>query len=108
MPSFDDREKGFEAKYSHDQELNFKITIRRNKLLGLWAAGELGKTGADAEAYAKEVIASDFEKPGEDDIVGKVADDFKAQGIAIDSDAVRRKLHHLGDEAAQQLKAGKA
>ncbi len=106
MPSFDDREKGFEAKYSHDQELNFKITVRRNKLLGLWAAGLLGKSGADADAYAKEVIASDFEKPGEDDIVGKVAADLKDKGI--DSDAVRRKLHQLGDEAAQALKAGKA
>ncbi len=106
MPSFDDREKGFEAKYRHDQELNFKITVRRNKLLGLWAAELLGKAGADADAYAKEVIASDFEKPGEDDIVGKVADDLKGKGVDID--AVRRKLHHLGDQAAAELKAGKA
>jgi len=106
MPSFDDREKGFEAKYSHDQELNFKITVRRNKMLGQWAAEQLGKTGADAEAYVKEVIASDFEKPGEDDIVGKVAADLKAKGI--DADAVRRKLHHLGDDAARELKAGQA
>lgn len=106
MPTFDDREKGFEAKYSHDQELNFKITVRRNKLLGLWAAQQLGKSGADAEAYAKEVVASDFEKKGEDDIVGKVADDFKAKGVAIDAEAVRRKLHHLGDEAAREVKAG--
>ena len=106
MPSFDDREKGFEAKYSHDQELNFKITVRRNKLLGLWAAAQLGKSGADAEAYAKEVVASDFEKAGEDDIVGKVAADLKSKGV--DSDAVRRKLHQLGDEAARELKAAKA
>jgi hypothetical protein len=106
MPTFDDREKGFEAKYSHDQELNFKITVRRNKLLGLWAAELLGKTGADADAYAKEVIASDFEKPGEDDIVGKVAADLAGKGV--DADAVRRKLHHLGDQAAAELKAGKA
>jgi hypothetical protein len=105
MPSFDDREKGFEAKYSHDQELNFKITVRRNKMLGQWAAEQLGKTGAEAEAYVKEVIASDFEKPGEDDIVGKVVADLKAKGIDADADAVRRKLHHLGDDAARELKA---
>lgn len=105
MPSFDDREKGYEAKYSHDQELNFKITVRRNKLLGLWAAGLLGKSGADADAYAKEVIASDFEKKGEDDIVDKVAADLKGKGV--DAEAVRRKLHQLGDQAAAELKAGK-
>jgi hypothetical protein len=107
MPSFDDREKGFEAKYSHDQELNFKITVRRNKMLGQWAAEQLGKTGAEAEAYVKEVIASDFEKPGEDDIVGKVVADLKAKGIDADEDAVRRKLHHLDDDAARELKAGR-
>jgi len=105
MPSFDDREKGYEAKYSHDQELNFKITVRRNKLLGLWAAGLLGTSGADADAYAKEVIASDFEKKGEDDIVDKVAADLKGKGH--DVEAVRRKLHQLGDQAAAELKAGK-
>ena len=105
MPSFDDREKGFEAKYSHDQELNFKITVRRNKLLGLWAADLLGKSGADAEAYAKEVVASDFDKAGEDDIVGKVAADL--QGKGVDDAAVRRKLHQLGDQAARELKAAK-
>jgi hypothetical protein len=108
MATFDDREKGFEAKYSHDQDLNFKITVRRNKLLGLWAAAQLGKSGAEADAYAKEVVASDFEKKGEDDIIGKVAGDLQAKGIAIDSDAVRRKLHHLGDQAATEIKAGKA
>jgi hypothetical protein len=107
MATFDDREKGFEAKYSHDQELNFKITVRRNKLLGLWAAQQLGKSGAEADAYAKEVIASDFEKPGEDDIVMKVTNDLKAKGIATDAEAVRRKLHHLGEDAAKELKAGK-
>jgi len=105
MASFDDREKGYEAKYSHDQELNFKITVRRNKLLGLWAAGLLGKSGADADAYAKEVIASDFEKKGEDDIVDKVTADLKGKGV--DAEAVRRKLHQLGDQAAAELKAGK-
>jgi hypothetical protein len=106
MPTFDDREKGYEAKYSHDQELNFRITVRRNKLLGLWAAAQLGKTGAEAEAYAKEVIVSDIEKKGEDDIVGKVAADLQAKGIDVDVDAVRRMLRRLGEDAARELKAG--
>ena len=72
MTTFDKREKSFEAKYAHDQEILFKIGARRNKLLGQWMAEQLGLDGADAEAYAKAVIASDFEKPGDEDVFEKV------------------------------------
>ena len=80
MTTFDDREKAFEAKYEHDEQLKFKVTARRNKLLGLWAAGLLGKTGADAEAYAKEVVMADFEKPGDSDVIDKLMKDLAAAG----------------------------
>jgi len=105
MSMFDDREKGYEAKYKHDQEALFKITARRNKLLGLWVASQLGKTGADAEAYAKEVVASDFEKPGDDDVIVKVLKDLEAKGIDYDMDAIRKKLLAFGNEARIQVEA---
>src|SRR3546814_14271709 len=79
MANFDDREKGFEHKYKHDKELEFKINARRNKLLGLWAATQLGLTGADAETYAKSVVMADFDKPGDDDVLDKVVADFVAK-----------------------------
>ena len=77
---FNDREKGFEAKYLHDQETQFKITARRNKLLGLWAAEQMGLSGADAEAYAKEVVVADFEEAGDDDVLRKVLGDLVDKG----------------------------
>ena len=80
MTTFDDREKAFEKKFEHDQELQFKATARKNKLLGLWAAGLMGKTGADAEAYAKEVVMADFEKPGDSDVIDKLVKDLAAAG----------------------------
>lgn len=103
MTTFDDREKGFEAKYKRDQETQFKVVARRNKLLGLWAAEQLGKAGAEAEAYAKEVVIADLDKPGDDDVIGKVVGDFQAAGIAQDADAVRRKLLKLAEQARQEI-----
>jgi hypothetical protein len=79
--TFDKREEGFEKQFAHDEELKFKATSRRNKLLGLWAAGKLGMTGADAEAYAKAVVLADFETPGDDDVFAKVRKDFDAKGV---------------------------
>jgi len=105
MSMFDDREKGYEAKYKHDQEALFKITARRNKLLGLWVAEQLGKTGADAEAYAKEVVAADFEKPGDDDVIVKVLKDLETKGINLDMDAIRKKLLGFADTARAQIEA---
>ena len=72
---FEKRQKGYEAKWAHDEELRFKVYARRNKLLGVWAAGEMGLSGAAADAYAKEVVAADFEKPGEEDVFEKVRRD---------------------------------
>ncbi len=105
MNTFNDREKAFEAKYEKDQELQFRVTARKNKLLGLWAAGLLGKSGADAEAYAKDVVMSDFEKPGDDDVIGKVVGDLTAGGKATDAAAVRKQSSLLMVEAKKQLMA---
>src|SRR5476651_655787 len=81
MTTFDKREEGFEKKFAHDEELRFKAMARRNKLLGLWAAGVLGKSGPDAEAYAKEVVMADFEEAGDKDVLHKVAKDLQANAV---------------------------
>ena len=105
MTSFNDREKAFEDKYKHDQDLQFRVTNRRNKLLGLWAAAQLGKAGADAEAYAKDVVMSDFEAPGDDDVVKKVLADFQAAGVDLSEHRVRKQMDELlGTAKAQVMK----
>jgi hypothetical protein len=101
--TFDDRKKGFETKFQKDQELQFKVNNRRNKLLGLWAAAQLGKSGEAAEAYAKEVVLADFDKPGDDDVLQKVLKDLEAGGKATDAAAVRKQMTKLLDEAKEQL-----
>ena len=103
MSSFDDREKGFEAKYRHDQETRFKVTARRNKLLGLWAAEQLGLSGAEAEAYAKTVVAADFEKPGDDDVLHKVMADLSAKGVQVSDHALRKRLADFTHFAREQI-----
>jgi hypothetical protein len=103
MNSFDDREKGFEAKYKVDQENEFKIIARSNRLLGAWAAEQIGMIGDAAETYAKEVVESDFAKPGDDDVVEKVLGDFADKGIAIDETALRKKMDELRSVAREQL-----
>jgi hypothetical protein len=100
MTTFDDRENAFETKYAHDAEMKFRVEARRNKLLGLWAAGLLGKTGDDAAAYAKEVVAADFEEAGDEDVVRKVAADL---GGKADAASVRAKLAEFLGEAKRQL-----
>ena len=100
MTTFDDRENAFENKYAHDQEMQFKAEARRNKLLGLWAAELLGKTGDDAAAYAKEVVKSDFEEAGHEDVVRKVAGDL---GDKADADIVRAKMAEFLSQAKAQL-----
>src|SRR5262249_47944038 len=82
MTTFDKREEGFEKKFGLDEELKFKASARRNKLLGLWAAEKLGLTGAAADAYSKEVIAADFEEAGDEDVFRKVRKDFDAKGVS--------------------------
>lgn len=106
MSSFDKREEGFEKKFAHDQELRFKATARRNKLLGLWAAEKLGKSGADAEAYAKTVIAADFEESGDEDVFRKVQGDFTAAGVSQSEHQIRRTMDELMAEAIKQIQAG--
>ena len=105
MATFDEREKGFETKFSRDQELDFKITARRNKLLGLWAAEKMGISGADAEAYAKEVVMSDFEKPGEEDVVEKVMSDFNDKGAGVAENELRVEMARLMGTAREQLES---
>ncbi|GGD18369.1 hypothetical protein GCM10011335_21550 [Aureimonas glaciei] len=99
-----DREKDFEARYAHDQELRFRIEARRNRLLGLWAAEKLGKTGDDAASYAKEVVASDFEKAGEEDVFEKVRRDFDAAGVTQSDHQIRRTMAELLLEAEKQVR----
>lgn len=103
MTTFDDRKSTFENKFAHDEELRFRVTARRNKLFGLWAAEKLGKAGADAEAYAKEVIVSDFEKPGDDDVIDKVARDLAVSGQAIPTPTLKAQLAKLADKAKEQI-----
>lgn len=103
MSTFDDREKQFEAKFSHDEELRFKVTARRNRLLGEWAGELLGFSGADREAYAKEVVMADFEKPGDDDVVEKVMADFAGKNVDVSEHRLRRRMEELMDEAKQQV-----
>ena len=103
MVSMNDREKAFENKYAHDQEKKFRVIARRNKLTGLWAAGLLGKS--DADAYAKEVVASDFEEAGDEDVIRKVAGDFKAAGVAAGEAEIRAKLAELLLVAIEQIEA---
>ncbi|MEM9685185.1 MAG: DUF1476 domain-containing protein [Pseudomonadota bacterium] len=103
MSTFNDREKGFENKFKHDEELQFKAEARRNKLLGLWAADLMGLTGADAQAYAGEVIQSDFEEPGDDDVLRKVFGDLQAKGVDKSEHQVRREMDELMVTARDQI-----
>lgn len=105
MSDFSDREKGFERKFAMDEELRFKANARRNKLLGLWAAEKLGKSGDDAEAYAKEVVISDFQAAGDDDVLAKVKADFDAAGVEQSEHQIRRTMDELMAQAVEQLQS---
>ncbi|MGD9537010.1 MAG: DUF1476 domain-containing protein [Alphaproteobacteria bacterium] len=105
MTTFDKRKKEEEARYKRDEELRFKVNARRNKLLGLWAAEQLGIQGDAADAYAKEVVAADFDRPGDSDVVEKVLKDFGAKGVAIDEHRLRKEMTRLLDVARQQVMA---
>jgi hypothetical protein len=100
---FKDREKSYEAKYAHDQETNFKIMARRNKLLGLWAAEQLGLSGQEAEAYARTVVVADFEEAGDDDVFRKVQGDLAAKQVDISEHRLRKQMAELLDTARQQV-----
>ena len=106
MTTFDKREEGFEKKFAHDEELKFKASARRNKLLGLWAAEKLGLSGAVADAYSKEVIAADFEEAGDEDVFRKVRKDFDAKGVKESDHQIRRTMQEMMEKAVAQIKAG--
>ena len=100
--TFDKREEGFEKEFAHDEDLRFKAMARRNKLLGLWAAGILGKSGADADAYAKEVVLADFEESGDNDVMRKVVKDLSGKGISEQD--VRAQMGTLLAQAVEAIK----
>lgn len=107
MTSFDQRKDAFENKFAHDEELRFKATARRNKLLGLWAAEKLGKSGADADAYAKSVVLADFEEAGDDDVMRKVRADLAAAGAATPDSDIRAAMDKLMAKAIEDIQAGR-
>lgn len=106
MTTFDDREDKFEKQFAHDAELRFKAEARRNKLLGQWAAGLLGKTGDEVEAYAKEVIKADFEEAGDEDVFRKIRADFDAAGVDQSDHQIRRHMDEMMTEAIRQIRDG--
>jgi hypothetical protein len=106
MNSFDKRQEGFEKKFALDEEQRFKAMARRNRLLGLWVADKLGISGDAATAYAKEVVAADFELPGDTDVVDKVMRDLTAKGVALTEQQVRAEIDVLMAQAILQVKAG--
>lgn len=107
MTTFDEREEGFEKKFAHDEELRFKAKARCNKLLGLWAAEKLGLSGPAADAYAKEIVAADFEEPGDHDVVHKLRKDFDAKNVAQSDQQIGMMMTELMAQAIDQIKAGK-
>jgi hypothetical protein len=105
MASFEDREKGFERKFALDEELKFKATARRNRLLGLWAAEQMGLIGGDAQAYAREVIKADLAEPGDEDVFRKIRADFDAKGVSQSDHQIRRQLSDFMAAAVSQIEA---
>ena len=103
MTTFDKRKDAFENKFAHDAELKFKAEARRNKLLGQWAAGLLGKTGDAANEYAKEIVAADFEEAGEEDVFRRIRADFDAQGVEQSDHQIRRTMDELMVKAMQEI-----
>jgi len=103
MTQFDDRERAFESKFAHDEEMKFRIIARRNRLLGQWAARRMGLTEAESESYAKDVVRSDFEEAGEHDVIRKVLGDLTAAGVDCEEDQVRDALRNKEIEARRQI-----
>jgi hypothetical protein len=105
MTTFDKREEGFERKFAHDEELKFKATVRRNRLLGQWAAEKLGLTGPGADAYVKEIIRADLAEAGDEDVFRKIRADFDARGVAQSDHQIRRTMSELLAKAVEQLQS---
>lgn len=107
MPGFDDREKGFEAKFAHDEDMAFRITARRNKLVGQWAAGRMNLTAEETDSYAKSVVQADFEEAGDEDVVRKLLGDLMAAGVETNDEEIRTALADKTVEARRQLMESK-
>ena len=107
MTTFDDRKDTFEKKFAHDEELRFKATARRNKLFGLWAASQLGKSAEEAESYAKSVVLADFQEDGDDDVLRKVRGDLEGAGKAVPDGELRRQMTELMARAIQEVQGGR-
>ena len=103
MTTFDDRERAFESQYARDQEMQFKIVARRNRLLGHWAAKKMGLTEAEADAYARDVIRADFEEAGDEDVIRKLLGDLTSAGIDVDEATIRQALEHKTVEARRHF-----
>jgi hypothetical protein len=105
MSSFEQREKGFENQFAHEEDMKFRATARRNSLLGLWAAGKLGLAGSTAEAYARALVAADVEANGTFDVLGKLRRDFDAGGVALSDREIRRTMTDLMTRAIAEIRA---
>ncbi|MCZ6512251.1 MAG: DUF1476 domain-containing protein [Alphaproteobacteria bacterium] len=106
MTEFKERENAFEAKFKLDEELRFKATARRNRLLGVWAAEQMGFNESEADAYAKEVVKSDFEEPGDDDVLRKVLADLQGKGVETSEHLLRKHMDELMEVAIEQVQSG--
>ncbi len=106
MYSFDEREKGFEAKAAHDEEVNFKTHARTSKLIGLWAAEKLGKSGAEAETYAQSIVSEDLKEAGHDDVIRRLLADFQAANVDQSEHQISRTWNELWAQASTQIKNG--
>ena len=103
MTTFDDRERAFEGRFAHDEEMKFRILARRNRLLGEWAARQMGLSEDESDAYAKDVVRADFEEAGDDDVVRKLLGDLTAAGVDCDEAVIREQLGHKSVEASRQI-----
>jgi hypothetical protein len=107
MTTFNDRKDAFESKFAHDEELRFKATARRNKLFGLWAAGQLGQSGPEADSYAKSVVTASLAGAGDDPVLRKVRNDLEGGGKSVPEDELRRTLNELLARAVEEVQAGR-
>ena len=103
MTTFDDRERAFEAKFAHDEEMRFRVIARRNRLLGEWAAKQMGLSDVETDAYAKDVVRADFEEAGDEDVIRKILGDLTAAGVDTDDSRIREALADKQVEARRQL-----
>lgn len=103
MTTFDERERAFEALFVHNEEVRFKAIARRNKLIGVWAAGQLGRTGEDSDAYAREVLATSFEGHGDDVVFRKIRGDLDAAGVPVSDEQIRKMMREMLVAAAEQV-----